>query len=104
MSRTVPSRKPTPLGTIYFASLAGSYVGLINPEGAIVASSASADDDETFTYTATLGGTFVIWVDLYADAGDDEGNDYDMDVAVEPGVTTCADDGAGGCVCEALPR
>ena len=76
-----------------FANAEGDIdLGLYNPEGTLVASSASTDDNESLVYTAAIAGTFVVRVRLYADAGAVEGNTYGMDIGVVPAVT-CADDG-----------
>ena len=67
-------------------------LGLYNPEGTLVASSDSVDDNEQVIYTAETAGTYGIWVHLFADSGSLEGNDYDLDVDLVPAPSTCSND------------
>jgi len=62
-------------------------LALINPSGTPVASSESASDDEQIVYTTPGAGIFVISVYLFADLGSFEGNDYELDITIEPAVS-----------------
>ncbi len=55
---------------------------IIDATGTTVAYSDSVTDDEWATFTSTTGGTYLVYVYLYSDAGTSIGNDYDMDVTV----------------------
>jgi outer membrane biosynthesis protein TonB len=55
-------------------------VEIVDSTGTTVAYSDSITDNEWVTYTSSAGGTYLIYVYLYADSGASIGNDYDMDV------------------------
>lgn len=67
-------------------------IELLDPGETVVASSESSTDEESLTFTATASGRYLIHVVLFADAGADEGNGYDMNIEVVEGVSTCTDD------------
>lgn len=48
--------------------------------GTLLASGTSGDDDETILFSTQVGGTYVLRVYLYADAGTEPGNVYDLDL------------------------
>lgn len=57
-------------------------LSLLNQSGAIMASSASTDDDERVTYTVLAPGNYVIRAWLYADAGSNPGNTYTLESSI----------------------
>ena len=66
-------------------------IALLDVSGSQVASSTSTTDDETLgPYSAPVAGTYTIEVELYADAGVNPGNTYELDIAVLP--APCLDD------------
>jgi predicted nucleic acid-binding Zn-ribbon protein len=65
---------------------------LIDPTGAVVASSERTDDAEVVFHTAARAGTYAIRVRLVADAGATTGNEYEMRIVHTPFVPTCTDD------------
>ena len=64
---------------------------LVDPDGAVVALSLSADDDEQASWQAEQDGFHFIRVNLLADTGTSPGNTYDLDIALE--APPCVDDG-----------
>jgi hypothetical protein len=79
---------------VVFAHAEGDIdLALLAPSGAVVAASASGDDDEQVVYTTPAAGVFLVRVSLAADTGSNEGNDYELDISIQPAPTTCGDDG-----------
>ena len=66
---------------------------LLNGEGAVVASSVSTSDDESFSYVAEAAGTYVIRVSLWRDEGSTSGNGYGIDIDIdEAAAPSCPTD------------
>lgn len=69
--------------TLLFSDAEGDVdLEIVDSTGTTVAYSDSITDNEWATYTSSTGGTYLIYVYLYADDGTSIGNDYDMDVAL----------------------
>jgi hypothetical protein len=77
---------------LFFSDAEGDIdLEIIDPSGTSVAYSDSVTDDEHASYTSTSGGTYLVYVYLWADSGTSIGNGYDMDITVgAPPV--CAED------------
>ena len=75
-----------------FATAEGDIdLELLDPSGALLASSTSITDDESLgPITTATGGDFLVRVFLYSDAGPIAGNAYDMTVTL--GAADCIDD------------
>lgn len=56
-------------------------VTLLDPNGTVAASSASASDNEQITYTPNMSGNFALRVYLYRDDGSTPGNPYSMSLS-----------------------
>ncbi|MEQ9500240.1 MAG: pre-peptidase C-terminal domain-containing protein [Deltaproteobacteria bacterium] len=57
-------------------------VELSTLSGTLLSSATSGDDDETILFSTQVGGTYVLRVYLYADAGSDPGNTYDLSLVL----------------------
>jgi len=58
---------------------------LLDEFGISVATSLSVTDDESVTHRAESSGVYTIIVRLFAEAGINAGNDYDMSISIVPG-------------------
>ena len=55
---------------------------IVAPDGTST-NAMSVTDDETLTVEATVAGTYLIRTNLWADAGDEYGNTYDLNVSLQ---------------------
>jgi len=69
---------------LWFSNAEGDIdVAIAEMDGTIVDSSISEDDNESiFGYSTFWGGDYLVYVELYADAGPVDGNSYDMDLII----------------------
>jgi len=77
---------------VFFVDAEGDIdIALYDPSATWLASAASSDDDEVLTWSATVGGDYLLMVELFLDDGAVPGNEYGIDLAVGS-TSTCTVD------------
>ncbi|MCB9530706.1 MAG: pre-peptidase C-terminal domain-containing protein [Myxococcales bacterium] len=75
-----------------FSDAAGDIdLTLTDSAGVVLASSVSTTDDESLSFTATVGGTYYVRAYLFDDAGT-PGNGYALDIGIVAAVPACPTD------------